>query len=255
MRTLKLLKTFFLRDMAIERAYKFRFFISAADGLTKAVIFYFIGRHLSPAYFAYVFAGIVFGRFFHYFSSAFTNFIKHEQHRGTMDMIAASPAGVPTAAYAAVAAGLPRFILEISALAAAGAALGLGAKISSTPAIAAAAVITSVFFAAIGVTFAGLAFDVKRSEQSGWLFASLVEILSGVYFPTEALPPALRGIASRLPTTILLDMWRAALSGEGNGFVPVALAAAAAALSLSAADFYFRGALRRAMKRGDASIY
>jgi ABC-type polysaccharide/polyol phosphate export permease len=241
--------------MAIERAYKFRFFISAADGLIKAGIFYFISRHLSPDYFGYVFAGIVFGRFFHYFVSAFTNFIKHEQHRGTMDMLAASTAGLPATVYAAVAAGLPRFAMEMSVLAAAGAALGLSAKISALPEIAAMAVITSVFFAATGIAFAGLAFDVKRSEQSGWLFASLIEILSGVYFPAAALPAALGAISARLPTTILLNMWRAAMEAKGNGLVNIALAAAVSAISLSAADFYFRGALRRAMKRGDATVY
>lgn len=252
---INLARVFFLRDLAMERAHKFHFLLQIADGLVKISIFYFIGRHLDPDYFAFVFAGIIFGRFFHFFSSVFTDFLKHEQHRGTIEALMCAPPAFPSTAYAAAAAKLPRFTVEIIALASTGSALGLKFRATDIAGVAALCAITAAGFAATGIFFAGMSLDIKRSEQAGWLFSSLVEILSGVYFPAERLPGAVGRISSYLPTTVLLDMWRGALSGNAPGFGSILMTGAAAILLIFAADAYFRNALRRAAKRGDASIY
>lgn len=252
---INLARVFFLRDMAMERAHKFHFLIQIADGLIKVSIFYFIGRHLDGGYFAFVFAGIIFGRFFHFFSSVFTDFLKHEQHRGTMDALMCAPTPFPTTAYAASAARAPRFAAEIIALTLTGFALGLRFSAADIAGVAALCVITAAGFAGTGIFFAGMALDIKRSEQAGWLFASFVEILSGVYFPAARLPDALGRISSYLPTTALLDMWRGALAGNAPAFKKFLTAGAVAAVLIFAADAYFRKALRRAAARGDASIY
>ncbi|MDI6757523.1 MAG: ABC transporter permease, partial [Endomicrobiia bacterium] len=204
---------------------------------------------------AFVFAGIIFGRFFHFFSSVFTDFLKHEQHRGTMEHLMCAPTAFSSTAYAAAAAKLPRFAVEITALAWTGFALGLRFRPTDIAGVAALCVITAAGFAATGIFFAGLALDIKRSEQAGWLFSSLVEILSGVYFPATRLPGAVGWISSHLPTTALLDMWRGALSGNAPRFGNLLLAGATAILMIFAADAYFRRALRGAARRGDVSIY
>jgi len=89
----------------------------------------------------------------------------------------------------------------------------------------------------------------RGEEPVQWLLALLSNVLSGVYFPVEALPASLRGLAYLLPQTYVLRVVRGALLSSardyGELYRLVAALAAYSALSLSVGVWSLRAALRK----------
>jgi ABC-2 type transport system permease protein len=66
-------------------------------------------------------------------------------------------------------------------------------------------------FIGLGLMAAGILLYTKRGDIVSWGFAVTSALLGGVFFPVEALPAGLGGIARHLPVTIGLQALREAL--------------------------------------------
>ena len=78
-------------------------------------------------------------------------------------------------------------------------------------AAALAAVLSLAAYLALGVLSASFVLVFKRSDPVAWLIGALTYLLSGVVYPVEVLPAALRPLSALLPATHAIDALRSAL--------------------------------------------
>lgn len=126
-------------------------------------------------------------------------------------------------------------VLVVVARALLGWSPGSDASIALT---AAALVLGTVAFAALGLLMAGtLRAEATLALANALLLAFLM--LGGMVLPIDHLPAELQPVAAALPATALAELLRVALSGVGDPFAPAALllAWAAAASALAARTF------------------
>jgi ABC-2 type transport system permease protein len=72
-------------------------------------------------------------------------------------------------------------------------------------------VLAIVAFGALGIIGAGLMLVARKGVSLAPLLALIAELLSGVFFPVEILPPSAQGLATLLPSTHALNGLRLAL--------------------------------------------
>jgi ABC-2 type transport system permease protein len=126
---------------------------------------------------------------------------------------------------------------ELSGVVAALAVLGLGLIVSL----------------ALGICSAAFVIVFKRGDPIAWLIDALTLLVSGIFYPVEVLPPALRAVASLVPATHALSALRnALLRGAGVCEVMQQLIALVlfAATILPMSSLILRWALHRAAHDG-----
>jgi len=264
---IKIISAFIRREILIEKIYKFHLVMRIADGAVRIAIFYFIGKYLmSPDYFGYVFVGILFGRVIYFFVSAPVDFIKHEQHWGTIEPLVASPSDFTEIMFSSVVGKTAvLFLFEFAVYLAVGAAISGFSGAGKIAHIALSAVrfapylvVTAVIFCSLGVFAAALSLKLKRIEQALWFMVSALEIMSGVYFPTEKLPGIfyIRETAAILPTTGILETWRSLiLYGRGFDFLRWTGYALLSAVCLWVSVIVFKRFFAASLKKGDILTY
>lgn len=246
---------FILRDLAIEKKYRFNAALKTAAVLFQLAVFYFISRFLNPAYFPYVFVGIVFSQFFQFWLGVFSEAIRQEQYMGTAELLFCGPRAPLSILMYCGAGRTVMFAAELALF------VGAGIFIFDVPlrwswALPGLLAVQTVLWAGLGLAAASVIMCYKRGDPVSWLVTVMVDLASGVYFPVALLPGPARTIAELLPTTIALEAWRGAL-GAGTGlpasvwWYQIGWAAAAAA----GAVFLFRRLYDRVRRNGDLGSY
>src|SRR3954469_6704378 len=93
------------------------------------------------------------------------------------------------------------------------------------------------------------------AEALAWGVMFVLLPLSGVFYPTEALPTVLQPIALLLPTTHAFAALRSLVDGNGNDWVQLALAAVGALVLLGLSMWFLVTMLRTFRKRGYITRY
>ena len=213
---------FLLRDVSMERKYKFDYFAKIANAVFQIIIFYFLGRIINtPDYFTYVLAGIMFSRFFGFWLGAFSESIRMEQYWGTAESIFLSPRNPLAVIIASISGRFMFLLLELAAYFAAGTFV-LGAKFSFSGAVSFIPffIFSCVVFSGLGLLSAGFIILYKRGDPVGMFVPLAVDLLSGVYFPLSVLPEKVKAFSYLLPTTQALDIWRGLLTSGATGSMP-----------------------------------
>jgi ABC-2 type transport system permease protein len=144
--------------------------------------------------------------------TGFSNEIRNEQLMGTLELVFLSPTRLITilfcssvwnflfsSIYAEVTIGIAATVFELSP-----AHVNLLAAFIML-------VLTVLAMMGMGIISAGIIMVTKAGDPVNWVFGALSLLLSGVYYPVEILPSALRGVSAILPLTYGLEGMRLAL--------------------------------------------
>jgi ABC-2 type transport system permease protein len=93
------------------------------------------------------------------------------------------------------------------------------------------------------------------AEALAWGVMFVLLPLSGVFYPTDALPTVLQPIAALLPTTHAFTALRSLVDGAGTDWVQLAIAAVGAVVLLGLSMWYLVVMLRTFRKRGYITRY
>lgn len=214
---------FIKRGFVIMVSYKLNFALTLATIMTQALSFYFIGKifggavssHLAPYggnYTNFVIWGIAFQGFIVSSLTSFSGEIRREQLMGTLELVLLSPTRLITILFcSSVWNYLFASVYAIATILVAAAFLGLelvSANIMTAVLMLALTVLSTM---GIGMISAGVILVTKAGDPVAWVFSSLTILLSGVYYPVEVLPQALRSVSAALPLTYGLEGMRLAL--------------------------------------------
>ncbi|HOW28122.1 MAG TPA: ABC transporter permease [Elusimicrobiota bacterium] len=267
---MKTLLAFFRRDMTVQLSYKFAFAFDVFSVFFSAATFYFVaklfGQAAIPAlqryggnYFAFVLIGIAFATYQNVGLNSFSQSLRQEQFLNTLEPLFLTPVSLPKFL---VGAGLWDFFyatLEVVLYLSLGFLLfGLRLPQANLPAAGMILLLTLVAFMGLGVLAAAFILRFKRGNPVTWTVATVSELLGGVYFPTDILPPWLHSLSVLVPMNhALLGLRKSLLLGAGWSDVgPHALALTVFSVVLWPVGIAaFSLALKRARKDGSLGHY
>jgi len=256
---------FLRRDWHIERSYRLAFVLKLARMAFNVAVFYFLGRVVNLIdiaslqayggdYFAFVLVGLAMGDYFGIALTEFSQSIRQEQTLGTLEAVLTAPVRLETVVFGSVLWGYLLTTLHLVLYLAAGAALGrLHLRQANLPAALVVLALSVAVYSSLGVLAASFVMVFKRGDPVTWLFQAASNMLGGMYYPVEVLPPLLQGLAAFLPVTYSLRAMRLALL-EGAAWTAlrgdIGTLAFFAALLLPFSLGMFRYAVRRARRDG-----
>lgn len=267
--SLAILGAFMRRDWAIDTSYRAVFALSVLRSVFTLALFFYLSEvvddqqfaateEIDGSYFGFVAIGIATFTIVQSSMIAFSSKLREEQTTGTFEALMTTPANpsliiLSSACYEILRALLDGILLIVVAV------ILFGLTFVTDPAgiaVALLALIGSlVLFASLGVGVAALTVLFKRA---GGVVAALlagIALLSGVYFPTDVLPPALQTLADILPFTWSLDVLRSALLGGEVDSLQLIGLIVAAVLLLPLALLGFRKSVDRARRTGTLAEY
>ncbi len=261
----RMLLAFLRRDWQIERSYRLAFVLQLARMAFNVAVFYFLGRVVNSIdiaslrayggdYFAFVLVGLAMGDYFGLALTEFSQRIRQEQTLGTLEAVLTAPVRLETVVFGSVLWGYLLTTLRLLLYLAAGAALGrLHLRQANLPAALTALALSVAVYSSLGVLAASFVMVFKRGDPVTWLFQAVSNMLGGMYYPVEVLPPLLQGMAAFLPVTYSLRAMRLALL-EGASWTAlrgdIGMLALFASLLLPFSLAVFRWAVRRARRDG-----
>lgn len=261
---------FLRRDLLVAWSYRVDFFSDIASLLVQVFMFYFIGLLIDPAalpsfggdpttYLEFVAIGIALGTFVQLALSQVAGAFREEQYQGTLEVLLLTPTRTLTIQLGALAYDLI-YVPIRTALFLVIIAVGFGLDFHLDGILPAIVVLLVVipFVWGLGVASAAAVIAFRRGEGVVGLFATLLTVASGAYFPLTVLPAWLQTAAEANPFAIALESMRdAVLGGSGWSEVlpAVVLIAPMAAASLVLGYFVYSKALRRELRIGTLGDY
>lgn len=105
------------------------------------------------------------------------------------------------------------------------------------------------------ILMTALSIIIKKSEVLASFLCSLIDILSGVYFPVDLLPQVLQKISYFLPTTYLISFLRNIVKYNKFDFIKLIYPTITAILFLVISVMCFNYLLRKVLKTGKLLSY
>lgn len=210
---MRVIYAFLLRDLQIERSYRFNILTKSIVIFFQLAAFYFISKFLiKPEYFSYVFIGLMFSKFFQFWLNVFSDNISQEQYWGTAEPLFLSPVSPFFVMLGSISGKLLVLIFELFAYILFGVVVFRAQFLFAWPQMILLGLINAFAFAGLGLISGSFIMYFKRGDLANWVMSSSLDLLSGVYFPLAILPESIRLFAKILPTTSALSLWRDALS-------------------------------------------
>jgi ABC-2 type transport system permease protein len=206
---------FLLRDIAIEKTYRFNLLSKSLGIIFQLAVFFFLSKLVSNAdYFSFVLIGLMFSRFFHFWLTTFAESIRQEQYWGTLEMLFLSPNPAFKIIFSSLSGKLLILLAEMAVYILAGKFLFNAVFFFGFFRLIPILILNSLSLAGLGLVSAAFIMYFKRGDPVNWALSSSFDLLSGVYFPVSVLPFYLRGASKFLPNTSALDAWRKVLLGN-----------------------------------------
>lgn len=261
----QLCAAFLRRDALIDASYRVNWLFRASAAFFSLWSLFFLGRAFGASspflarfggdYFAFALIGIAFTTLTSGALSGIARRVRELQLLGTLEALFAAP--VSPFRLVSMLALHPMLLAVIQTCLLFG--LGVGIFGASFPganlaAAALAALLSVATYLAFGILSASIVLVFKRGDPLAWLLGALTYLLSGVVYPIEVLPAALRPLSMLLPATHAIEALRSALllSAEwGALFQPLLILLAFCALLWPLAALCLRLALRRALREGN----
>ena len=268
MNTVSVAAAFLRRDFRINISYRASFALQSLAILFQLALFFYLSRvvdqsvierqGLSGGYFGYAAMGLALLTIVQVSMGSFSFKLREEQTTGTFEALMTTP----TSPWLIVlcSAGYELIRATVAGLLLIGAAVVLfGLRLSVDPlsmATAAAALLGCLgLFASLGVAVAAAMVVIKRATALLSFVITTLALLGGVYFPIEVLPEPIEKVASALPFTWGVDVFRASLLGGEVDPAQFAGLLGSAALLLPIALVGFMAAVRRARQTGTLAQY
>lgn len=261
---------FLRRDLLVAWSYRTDFFGDIASLVVQVFMFYFIGAIVDPSalpsfggdpttYLEFVAIGIALGTFVQLALSQVAGALRGEQYQGTLESLLLTPTRTLTIQLGSLAYELI-YVPVRTALFLVVIAVGFGLDFHLDGIVPALAVLLLVipFVWGLGVASAAAVLTFRRGEGVVALFATLLTVASGAYFPLTVLPGWLQTAAEANPFAVALESMReSVLGGAGWAGVPsaAALLAPMAAVSLALGYLLYVKALRRELRNGTLGDY
>ncbi len=225
---MKLLAAFLSRDFYTETSYRFSFLTSIIGIVFSAFVFFFlsefIGDAVSPMlseyngdYFSYVLIGVAFGSYFGVGLTGFSRALRQAQTTGTLEAMLMTPTSLPHIivgsalwSYSFTTFRVLIYLLIGTLL------LGVSFSDANYAGAFVSLLLAIVAFASIGIMAASVIMVIKRGDPITSLFSGVANLVGGVFYPVEILPPGLQFLARLLPLTYALNAMRLALLGGAS---------------------------------------
>jgi ABC-2 type transport system permease protein len=232
---------FLRRDAAIHTSYKLGFAMELGSIFFGATTYYFVAKVFGAAaapmltrwggdYFSFVLIGIAFSTYQGVGLNAFSQAIRQEQFLNTLEPLFMTPVRLPVFLMGSALWDFLNATLEVILYLSLGFLLyGLKARGANLPVALAVLALTLMAFMGLGIFAAAFIMRFKRGNPVTWLINACSDLLGGVYFPTDVLPPGLKVLSKFVPMTYALSGLRKSLL-VGGGWREVAPDLAALAL-------------------------
>lgn len=222
MRLLRRAWAFLLRDLRQQLAYRTAFVLQIVAIVVTVLSNYFLGRFVDGAgalpeyrdkggYFAFSLTGTALLGFVSVGLRGFSDAIRQAQLSGTLEAVFTTPV---RSAEVVLWGSLWAFVYEaLNVLVFLGAGLLLGVPLGNANWLSVVVVATASVAAIVPLGVFGAAFILvfQKGDPIGYLVGALSMLFSGVFYPTQVLPPPLRSAAELLPLTHCLQAFRGAV--------------------------------------------
>jgi ABC-2 type transport system permease protein len=261
-------RAIFVRDARVALAYPSTFWGNWVGIAGQVVTFYFIAKLVGASrfygvaghpltYFDYVAINLAFLRFQSVAIHSFQQAMRSQQMIGTLEVLLATPTSLPLMI---LASGLWAFVLTILQIAFFLAiAICFGLHLNHVNIVTALVFLglTAVAMSPLGVLSAASIMTFKQEAPTSLLFGGFGALLSGVFFPIDKLPHAMKAIAWLIPITHSLNGIRGASAGASlSDLAPDAWWLAVMTVVLGPIALYaFSRAVRRAKVDGTLGDY
>jgi ABC-2 type transport system permease protein len=267
---LRKLPAFLRRDVLVMLSYRAMFIGDVLSLLLQALLFSYLaklidastlptynGRHAGYLEFATI--GIAVAAFAQIGLSRAATAVRNEQLMGTLEPMLSTPTSVETVQVGSVMLDLVYVPLRTTAF------FGLMVAVYGlafhwdglVPALLILLLLVPSVWG-LGIIGAAAIMTFRRGTGTVGLFAMLLALASGAYFPLALLPPWLHTVMAATPLAIALERIRDALLG-GSGWTGIGFASAEllawAIVTLGLGLFAFRLALRREQRLGTLGLY
>jgi ABC-2 type transport system permease protein len=267
---MRLFGAFIARDFFTETSYRLSFLLSLAGIIFNVLVFYFLSVFIDQAttpnlagtdgdYFSFVLIGVAFGAYFNAGLTSYSSSLREAQKTGTLEAMLMTPASLPaivtgSAAWSYIFTSFRVLVYLMVGM------LVSDLRFAGANYLAALAglLLAVISFASIGIIAAGVIMVVKRGNPVTIIFASVANLVSGVYYPIEVLPEWLQVIARLMPLTYALRLMRQSLlagaswSDLANDFLALIIFAA---ILFPLSLMVFRAAVQRARLEGSLAHY
>jgi ABC-2 type transport system permease protein len=256
------------RDFTIARSYRFPMATAVLSALLMLTLFYSLGRLVGerpaePAlgdhgYFAFVVPGLILLRLAETALISSSERLRAAQWTGTLETLLSGPARgslvvLADSAYAlaeALVAALATLVLAV---------VIFGLDLHAGPLAALAAVVATLgavgVVLSVGLALAGFTILTHRLPHGAALLGTILGVLTGVWYPTDALPAGLQAIGAVLPFTWALDALRAALLDDEVLTGRLVAVLACDVVGIAVALWLVERALARARHAGVLGLY
>ncbi len=219
---MRTLFAFFRRDFDNATSYKLSFILDILNIFLSIIGFYFLSKLIGNSadqylaaygidYFSFYVVGAAFSVYFWSSFSSFTGVIQTGQANGTLEIMLASPTGLPTiligsSLYGIFYSSVVGFLYLL-----AGFLLGVQFHFGNLLTVLTIFILTIVTFSAMGLLSAAFILVFKRADPLSWFIGSIGTLLGGALFPVTILPAWLQHVADFIPITYALDALRLSL--------------------------------------------
>lgn len=213
---------FLKRGWVIYSSYKMQMFTTYAGLFVTLVIFYFVSQMVNSStvlylgkygknYTSFIVVGLIFQWFVSVSLNSFSSSIRSEQTIGTLEFLLISKTNLFVILVYSSLWNFIRILLHSIIL------LTLASYIFKIEfsfnivSIFIIILLTVTTLSGIGIMSAGFILAFKQGDPINWFFSAITAILSGVFYPVDALPQYLKNVAKFLPTTYALGALREVL--------------------------------------------
>jgi ABC-2 type transport system permease protein len=258
----------FVRDARLARSYPISFSLQWIGIAVEVAAFYFISKLVAPSsafgfsgrplsYFDYVVVNLAFVRFQSTAIQCFQQAIRGDQMLGTLEIILATPTGLPLIVLSASLWAFTLTALQVVLFLALGLFLGLDLSRTNLVTAVVFILLTVASMSPLGVLGAASIMTFKQAGPTNFIMGGAATLLGGVLFPVSKLPVALQLVSWFLPITHALKGIRSAAQGASLAQVaPDAIWLGVAALTLLPVSLMvFNRAVKRAKIDGTLGQY
>jgi len=261
---------FVRRDLLIAWSYRFRFFAQIGSILTTVLVFFFMGKLITPQqspllaayggdYFAFSIVGLAFADYLMISVNGFAAEIRRGQLEGTFEALLSTPTSpLRILLYSSLYSFVFTTLRILVYLGIGWAFFDMHWHLSNPLLFFFVFMLTVCSFWGIGLLSAAFVVLFKQTSPIAWLFGPLSGLLGGVMFPVHILPGWIKWAADLLPITWALEALRKILL-SGAGFSDVQRECCVlflfAALFLWIGIIAFRYGLRCTQKEGSLLHY
>ncbi len=223
---------FIKRDFLAAVSYRTSFAMQFAGIIFQVALFYYVAQLFGAAasqflqayggnYFAFLLVGIAFSDYLSLSLHSFSSSIREGQSNGGLEFMLLSPTRLSSILLASSLWGYLFTSLRVLLYLLVGVGL-FGVYLGGANLLAAGVIllVSILCFGSLGMISASFIVVLKKGDPIIWVFGTLSNLLSGVYYPVTVLPDWLQVGSQFLPLTYALEGMRLALL-EGHSLMEI----------------------------------